>query len=98
MPVHALLASARGFDAAHSQRVFHLASTDYVAATLLGPLAARLGEQTSGVQLALVSPDSGTLVARMTTAEVDAALLVRGRAPRGLRSTALFDEDFVFAG
>ncbi len=45
----------------------------------------------------MVSPDTATLVARLTAAEVDAALLVRGRAPRGLRSTPLFDEDFVFA-
>jgi DNA-binding transcriptional LysR family regulator len=92
-----LLASARSFDAPHAQRIFHLASTDYVAATLLGPLAARLGRHASGVQLAVVSPDTATLVARLSAAEVDAALLVRGRAPRGLRSTPLFDEDFVFA-
>jgi DNA-binding transcriptional LysR family regulator len=95
--LQALLASPRGFDAMHAERVFPLASTDYVAATLLGPLAARLGAQASSVQLAVVSPDSATLLARLTAAEIDAALLVRGRAPRGLRSTPLFDEDFVFA-
>jgi len=95
--LQALLTPRDTFDAAASLRIFHLASTDYLAATLLGPLAARLGEQAPGVQLALVSPDSATLPARMAAGDVDAALLVRGRAPRGLRAAALFDEDFVFA-
>lgn len=95
--LQALLAPPGGFDAAQSRRVFHIASTDYMAATLLGPLAARLGEQAPGVQLALVTPDVTTLVARMTAGDVDAALLVRGLAPRGLRTAPLFDEDFVFA-
>jgi DNA-binding transcriptional LysR family regulator len=95
--LQALLEPPGGFDAARSKRVFHIASTDYMAATLLGPLAARLGERASGVQLAQVTPDVTTLVARMTAGDVDAALMVRGLTPRGLRVAPLFDEDFVFA-
>jgi DNA-binding transcriptional LysR family regulator len=102
-PIQQVLADLQGlltlpgsFDAASSQRVFHLASTDYLAATLLGPLAARLGEHAPGVRLALVTPD-GTLAARLAAADLDAAVLVRGRATRGLRTALLFDEDFVFA-
>lgn len=95
--LQALLEPPGEFDAANSSRVFHLGTTDYLSATLLGPLASRLGESAPGVQIALVSPDVNTLTARLAAAEVDAAVLVRGLAPRGLRVAPFLDEDFVLA-
>lgn len=92
-----LLEADRPFDPAHSERTFQLAANDYVTATLLGPLAARLAATAPRVRLAFVLPDAATLAPRMSAGDVDAAVLRRGRAAPGLRRELLFEEDFVLA-
>lgn len=93
--LHALLEPMDVFDPGSSERTFHLAANDYVTATLLGPLAARLAAQAPRVRLALVLPDLDHLAPRLAAGELDAAVLRRGGAARGLRRELLCDEDFV---
>jgi DNA-binding transcriptional LysR family regulator len=95
--LQALLEPAQTFHPDTSDRTFHVAANDYITATLLGPLAAKLMSTAPRVRLALVLPDMATLPQRVASGEVDVALLRRGRPAPGLKRHTLFDEDFVLA-
>ena len=92
-----LLEPAQGFDPAQSTRTFRVAMNDYASTTLLAPLLGRLAQSAPRLRLATLAPHLDDLHTRMTDGEVDAAILVRSRVPRGLVAQPLFEEDFVLA-
>ncbi len=52
----ALLASPAGFDPATSQRTFRIVASDYIAASVIGPMARRLTQTAPGVRLEMMLP------------------------------------------
>ena len=95
--LRALLEPVAGFDPATSARVFHLAMNEYASVTLLGPLLTRVVAQAPAVRIACVPLDPDRLRTLLAEGDLDAAVLVRHRAPRELHHVPLLDEDFVLA-
>ena len=89
------LDSGTGFDPAHSNRRFTLASTDYTTATLLPPLLDRLRAEAPGLDLRVIGYDKDDIATLVERGEVDVALGVFPTPPGGSVVTPLYTEHFL---
>ncbi|MDX2012469.1 MAG: LysR family transcriptional regulator [Myxococcaceae bacterium] len=90
-----LLASGAGFDPSTSTRTFVVATSDYTASVLLGPLLARLRDEAPGVTVRVVQtvPDAE---AALTDGTWDVLWAPQRELSQAIVWTKLFDEDFAF--
>ncbi|MCU0700742.1 MAG: LysR family transcriptional regulator [Myxococcaceae bacterium] len=90
-----LLASGAGFDPASSTRTFVVATSDYTALVLVGPLLARLHREAPSVTVRVVQtvPDAE---AALTDGTWDVLWAPQRSFSQAIVWTKLFDEDFAF--
>src|ERR1700735_4498154 len=54
--IDGLLAASAAFDPATTRRTFRIVASDYITASLIGPMAGRLAAQAPGVRLEFILP------------------------------------------
>ena len=95
--VDSLVAASRGFDAASSQRVFHLVASDYISTVLLTPLCALLEKEAPRVRLDIALP-AGVTPEHFMQGEVDLWLAPEEFMLPGQPSELIWLEKHVVVG
>jgi DNA-binding transcriptional LysR family regulator len=83
------------FHPASSARTFTLATTDYVAAILAGPLMQALAQAAPGVTLDIRSVPESEVEGQLARSEVDVAIGIPAPAMEGLVCRRLLDDGFA---
>ncbi len=95
--VHGLLEAERPFDPAQSDRVFHVAGSDYAGQLLLPPLGRRLLAASATVRLMFEPAGFPTMVERLRKGDIDIGILPSARPAGDLQTELLYEDDYVFA-
>jgi DNA-binding transcriptional LysR family regulator len=96
--VRATVSTNRNFDPARAELTVAIASTDYLQAALIEPLAVYLRKTAPRVRIAVRNLDLQQLETQMARGDVDLALMSPKDASPGLRTRHLFDERYVLIG
>lgn len=83
------------FDPGTTDATINIAVTDFVQATVMLPLFAKLRNEAPGLRLGLRQLDREKLLGQMERGEIDLAMLTPSAAPDALRMRHLFDETYV---
>ncbi len=96
--VRGTVSTHQNFDPARAELTVAIASTDYLQAALIEPLAVRLRKTAPGSRIAIRNLDLQQLEAQMARGDVDLALMSPSDASPGLRTRHLFNERYVLIG
>ncbi|HEY8102164.1 MAG TPA: LysR family transcriptional regulator [Burkholderiaceae bacterium] len=92
--IHDILQPPGQFDSRLSTRTFTIATTEYVAYTVLPAFAKQLEAHAPHIRIAVVAPNHETMVRQMESGSLDLAILNETLIPEQLRSSRFLKDEF----
>ncbi len=95
--VQLLVSTSSLFEAVSSTRTFRIATSDYITAVLITPLAERIAREAPGIRLDLRFPDESSQ-AQLDSGEIDLVITPEEYISASQPADLVFEEDHVIVG